>query len=137
MKYRFCSLLLAGFLLGGTNPAEADDCYYYWVHQCLNVIDASQRKIEQYVLVSPSVNYLNSGNLRCAEAVAQRQHDVHDALLTAFNGAAGNIDACDTPLTEIPVRVYDNPQKATWHYGRSLRESPGKTIVPLADLPAL
>ena len=137
MNRRHLRLLLTTLLLGFAPLARAADCYYYWVHQCLNVIDASQRKIEQFVLISPAVNYLNSGDKQCTDAVSERQQQLQEALLAPFNKAASKIEACDTPLTDIPARVYDNPQKATWHYSRSRRESPGKTIVPLADLPAL
>jgi hypothetical protein len=51
--------------------ARAQDCYYYWVHQCIEVVDASQRQLKQFVLISPAVNYLQAEGQQCSDAVAE------------------------------------------------------------------
>ncbi|MED5388090.1 MAG: hypothetical protein VX793_04505 [Pseudomonadota bacterium] len=129
--------LLVILIMGCAAIARAQDCYYYWVHQCIDVIDASQRQLKQYVLISPAVNYLQADNLHCNDAVSQRQASVAPQLLDVFNQAAADIPACQAPINELPARVYDKPHQATWHYNRSRKASPQKTVIPLEGLPIL
>ena len=117
--------------------ARAQDCYYYWVHQCIEVVDASQRQLQQYVLISPAVNYLQTQGQQCSDAVSERQQVISAELLARFNQAASEISACQIPVSELPARVYDKPHQATWHYNRSRKASPQKIVIPLADLPVL
>ncbi len=129
--------LLTCLIMCCASGLRAQDCYYYWVHQCIEVIDASQRQLQQYVLISSAVNYLHAEEQQCSEAVVERQEAVSEQLLAAFNLAAEEISACQTPLTELPARVYDKPHLATWHYNRSRKASPQKTVIPLEGLPVL
>lgn len=129
--------LLACLIMCCATGARAQDCYYYWVHQCIEVIDASQRQLQQYVLISSAVNYLQAEDQQCSEAVAQRQIAVSAQLLEAFNQAAEDISACQAPLSGLSARVYDKPHQATWHYNRSRKASPQKTVIPLEGLPVL
>lgn len=129
--------LIVGLLLGTCAQAQAQDCYYFWVQQCINVIDASQRELDQYVLISPSINYLHSESDSCPTAVAEAQRPADAQLLAAFNQAAAKLDACQTPFSEIPVRVYDQPGKATWHYNRSRKAAAQKTVIVVEGLPIL
>ena len=66
-----------------------------------------------------------------------RQTPIATELLARFNQAASKISACQTPITELPARIYDKPHQATWHYNRSRKNNPRKTVIPLADLPVL
>ena len=129
--------LLVLLIMAAAIVARAQDCYYYWVHQCVEVIDASQRQLQQYVLISPAVNYLPAKDGQCQDAVAQQQEAVNAALLAAFNQEAEKIDACQTPITELPARAYTQPHKATWHYNRSRKPNPNKTVIPVGNLPVL
>jgi len=117
--------------------ARAQDCYYYWVHQCIEVVDASQRQLQQYVLISPAVNYLQTQGQQCSDAVSERQQVISAELLARFNQAASEISACQIPISELPARVYDKPHQATWHYNRSRKASQQKTVIPLEGLPIL
>ncbi|MDX1803537.1 MAG: hypothetical protein R3292_05610 [Alcanivorax sp.] len=118
--------------------ARCDDCYYYWEHQCIKITDAGQRALRQYVLLSPSINYLSSQDGQsCDAAVAEKQSPVNAQLLERFNNAASRIKTCQTPITELKARVYDKPGMATWHYDRSRKERPGKTVVMVSPLPVL
>lgn len=130
-------LLFGTLLLCTTALARASDCYYYWTHQCVEVIDASKRQLRQSVLISPSVNYLHSDEASCEITAEARQHPLMAQLLEAFNASAGKIRGCDTPLTDITLKVFDNPQKATWHYDRAIRPSESKTVIPVDNLPFL
>lgn len=130
-------LLVGMLILLCTAMARAEDCYYYWTHQCVEVIDASKRQLRQSILVAPSINYFNSGESRCDEAAENRQQSVVSQLLAAFNAKAEKIRACDAPLDKVSLRVFNNPQKATWHYNRSLRDSDSKTVIPVDNLPLL
>lgn len=131
-------VLLVFLIMGCAAVARAQDCYYYWVHQCIEVVDASQRQLQQYVLISPAVNYLQADEgQQCSEAVRLRQTPIATELLARFNQAASKISACQTPITELPARIYDKPHQATWHYNRSRKSTPRKTVIPLADLPVL
>ena len=42
-------VLLVFLIMGCAAVARAQDCYYYWVHQCIEVVDASQRQLQQYL----------------------------------------------------------------------------------------
>jgi hypothetical protein len=117
--------------------ARAQDCYYYWVHQCIEVVDASQRQLQQYVLISPAVNYLQTQGQQCSDAVSERQQAISAELLARFNQAASEISACQIPVSELSARVYDKPHQATWHYNRSRKASQQKTVIPLEGLPIL
>lgn len=129
--------LIACLIMCCAAGARAQDCYYYWVHQCIEVVDASQRQLKQFVLISPAVNYLQAEGQQCSDAVAERQQPINAELLTRFNQAAEKISACQAPVTELPARVYDKPHQATWHYNRSRKASVQKTVIPLEGLPVL
>ena len=129
--------LIAALLLASSAQALSDDCYYYWTHQCVEVVDASKRQLRQSVLVSPAINYLNSNEQSCKQAATARHQAVMTSLLSAFNGEAEKIKACDAPLSDVSLRVYDNPQKATWHYNRTTRDTDNKTVIRVDNLPLL
>lgn len=129
--------LIACLIMGCAAGAWAQDCYYYWVHQCIEVVDASQRQLKQFVLISPAVNYLQAEGQQCSDAVAERQQPINAELLARFNQAAEKINACQVAVTELPARVYDKPHQATWHYNRSRKASAQKTVIPLEGLPVL
>lgn len=130
-------LLIATLLLFSTALAWAGDCYYFWTHQCVEVIDASKRQLRQSILISPSVNYFNSGEHSCEAAAEAQQSAVMAPLLEAFNAHADKIRACDAPLNKVQLRVFDKPQKATWHYNRNTRTSDSKTAITVDNLPLL
>lgn len=130
-------LLVGMLILVSTSLARAEDCYYFWTHQCVEVIDASKRQLQQSVLISPSINYFSSAQQSCDAGAAERQNTVKAQLLEAFNAGAAKIRACDTPLSEVSLRVFNNPQKATWHYNRAIRATDSKTVIRLDNLPLL
>ncbi|EKF76098.1 hypothetical protein A11A3_01350 [Alcanivorax hongdengensis A-11-3] len=130
--------LLIAWLACLSLPAFSDDCYYYWVAQCIDVTDASQREFQQTVLISPAVNYLNSAEgQQCSEAVAQKQAPVNAELLQTFNQAASRGKACTQPITELQAKVYNQPGKASWHYQHSKKERPHKTVIMVSGTPVL
>lgn len=130
--------MLAGTLiLMSATVARAEDCYYYWTHQCVEVIDASKRQLQQSVLISPSINYFHSAEQHCDASAAERQRTVMAPLLEAFNATAEKIKACNAPLSEVTLRAFNNPQKATWHYNRSIRATDSKTVIAVDNLPLL
>ncbi|MCK0153567.1 hypothetical protein MWU49_07630 [Alcanivorax sp. S6407] len=130
-------LILGGLVLLFSTATRASDCYYYWSHQCVEIIDASKRQLQQTLLISPSVNYFNSGTLECHAAATQRQETLMVQLLEAFNATAGNFKACDTPLDSVSLRVFSEPGKATWHYNRTRRPGDSKTLVTVDNLPLM
>ena len=117
--------------------ARAGDCYYYWSHQCVEVLDASKRQLRQTVLMSPSINYFNSGAQSCDTAANSRQEPVAAKLLEAFNSTAEKVRACNAPLSQVSLRVFENPQKATWHYNRATRTADNKSVLTVDNLPFL
>ena len=110
----------------------------YWVHQCIEVVDASQRQLKQFVLISPAVNYLSvDEGSQCSAAVSRQQAPLNPQLLAAFNDAASRIEACAAPLSELSARAFDKPHKATWHYNRSRKVSPQKVVITVENAPIL
>ncbi len=130
--------LILCLIMLSSAAARAQDCYYYWVHQCIEVVDASQRQLKQFVLISPAVNYLSvDEGSQCSAAVSRQQAPLNPQLLAAFNAAANRIDACETPLSELSARAFDKPHKATWHYNRSRKASPQKVVITVENAPIL
>ncbi len=117
--------------------ARASDCYYYWTQQCVEVIDASKRQLRQSVLISPSINYFNSGEQQCESAAETRQATLMAPLLEAFNATASTIRGCNPPLEEVSLRLFEQPAKAAWHYNRAQRAANNKTIIPVDNLPLM
>ena len=130
-------ILVGALILMSAAVARAEDCYYFWTHQCVEVIDASKRQLKQSVLISPSINYFHSPEQSCDTSATERQDSVMAPLLEAFNAKADKIKACSAPLSEVSMRVFNNPQKATWHYNRSTRATDSKTVITVDNLPLL
>ena len=130
--------LLIGFaILLFSALARAGDCYYYWTHQCVEVLDASKRQLRQTVLISPSINYFNSGAETCSTSASSREQTSIGQLIEAFNTKADKIRACNAPLQQVSLKVFDNPQKATWHYNRATRNTDSKIVIMVDNLPLL
>lgn len=130
-------LIIATLLMATATMARAGDCYYYWTHQCVEVIDASQRQLQQNILISPSINYLQSDGQSCEAAAEARQQPLMERVLSAFNERAQKIRACDAPLASVTLRVFDSPRKATWYFDRTIRPSENKNVVTVDNLPPL
>lgn len=130
--------LLIGFsILLFSALARAGDCYYYWTHQCVEVLDASKRQLRQSVLISPSVNYFNSGAESCDASASNREQNSLPQLLEAFNAHAARIRACNAPLEQVSLKVFDDPRKATWYFNRTTRSTDSKTVIMVDNLPLL
>ena len=115
----------------------AQDCYFFWVHQCIEVIDASKRQLRQYALVSPQIYHLSTSSNSCTSAVTEQQSAANDALLAAFSASAAKISACQGDITALPARAFSSMSKAQWHYNRARKPGPNKLIVVVENLPSL
>lgn len=132
MRHLFIVLLLLA-------PAAswAQDCYFFWVHQCIDVIDASKRHLQQHVLISPQIYHLTAEQGLCSSAVAEQQSLINEQVLAAFSTHSAKIKACDNPLTTLPARSFSSMQKAQWHYNRARQGRANKQIIVVENLPNL
>ena len=131
------SLWMLG-LLAASALVRADHCQYFWLYQCIQVVDAQQRQIEQVLLLPDRLQqFPRAAEDSCQDQAEQRMSAIAEQLHRRFDQAARDYPQCQTPIGAISLRSHDDHQRVERQWQRALRPSAQKTLVQIEGLPAL